>query len=429
MSSMSDASSFSSQSLSTSVPRHLLATSASSSSSQSNEVDAAKLRLRENIAKEILQTEKNYGQTLTTLVDQYLLPLRKLAGTAKQIVSKDDLRTVFYQLEVLRGINSLIECQLETRVNGWHEQQTLGDVFFVFSSALKAYSTYINNYTQALAHLGELQSNPQFIRFCRRRKGEWLDSLLIQPVQRIPQYIMLLSSLLDATPAGHPDFVLLTKGLQAVKQTAAQNHRAQRVLENAIVLQSLERKLSMRLSEGHRQFIRSFDVFMWDLKKKCVHRRTLFLFSDMLLLTKAIGHLDEVSSSSSTPGLSASQAPATPHTARENDKYKVLERLNLIDILRIVRERSIIREILPDANAISMAFGDVQKKLFGSSSLPSSSDDDYQWETSAKKMFILATLFRPLILSSPEKDEVVSAINTQVAEVTDNVRSRDTARF
>ena len=246
------------------------------------------MALRHNVAQEILQTEQNYGNTLTTLVECYLIPLRKLAGTAREVVSKEDLRAVFYQLEVIRGINSLIQCQLEERLRDWHGRQVLGDIFSLFSSALKAYSAYINSYTQALSILQGLRdSNPAFVKFCRRRRGEWLDSLLIQPVQRIPQYIMLLTSLLDATPQAHPDHLLVRRALEAVKRTAAQNHRAQLMLENFLALQVLEKKLGMKLSESHRHLVHRCEVFVWDLKKKKARAQTLFAFSDILLLAEA----------------------------------------------------------------------------------------------------------------------------------------------
>jgi protein subunit release factor A len=64
---------------------------------------------------------------------------------------------------------------------------------------LRLYSTYVNNYPAAIQTLQERrQECPQFAQFLHKieQKPECgyqdLQSLLIQPIQRIPRYEMLL---------------------------------------------------------------------------------------------------------------------------------------------------------------------------------------------------------------------------------------------
>lgn len=66
---------------------------------------------------------------------------------------------------------------------------------------LKLYSTYVNNYPTALQTLHQLQQENaqfgQFIRKCEEKPEcsfQDLPSLLIQPIQRIPRYEMLLQA-------------------------------------------------------------------------------------------------------------------------------------------------------------------------------------------------------------------------------------------
>ena len=52
------------------------------------------------------------------------------------------------------------------------------------------------------------------------RLGFNLRTLLIEPVQRIPRYQMLVKTMLDYTPAQSPDFAPLRRALQSISNTA-----------------------------------------------------------------------------------------------------------------------------------------------------------------------------------------------------------------
>jgi len=63
---------------------------------------------------------------------------------------------------------------------------------------------------------------------------------LIQPIRRIPHYILILSDLLKHTTSSHDDFESLTLALKQVKETAEFVNESKRVSENQIKLKALE---------------------------------------------------------------------------------------------------------------------------------------------------------------------------------------------
>ncbi len=74
------------------------------------------------------------------------------------------------------------------------------------------YTRYVNNYDAAEQHLIQLKSKDKekhrYLEVCKTHpEANGLDvrSLLIQPVQRVPRYRMLLEELLSVTDEGHPD--------------------------------------------------------------------------------------------------------------------------------------------------------------------------------------------------------------------------------
>ena len=59
-----------------------------------------------------------------------------------------------------------------------------------------------------------------FLNDVERRCNVTLQSLLIQPVQRIPRYKLLLEQLLKETPQAHPDHPNLVSTLEEVSAVA-----------------------------------------------------------------------------------------------------------------------------------------------------------------------------------------------------------------
>jgi len=151
--------------------------------------------------------------------------LRQAVDNQQPIISKEDIRKIFYQLEVIYGYNKTLLSSLEERMKQYNidengnsnsdisEPLLLGDLFLEMVSTrlileqfssfplqaafLQTYSSYINNYTCAIETLSSCSKNQQFLKFLQsdhvsqavgHKKMDLfiLKDYLIMPIQRIP---------------------------------------------------------------------------------------------------------------------------------------------------------------------------------------------------------------------------------------------------
>lgn len=115
----------------------------------------------------------------------------------------------------------------------------MGRIFKDFSAFLKMYREYIANFDIARARRGYLlTTNKRFADFLDKIKAEpvfkglGIEAYLIEPIQRIPRYRLLLEALLKYTSDNHPDRDIIAQALQQVSEVAIENNEAIRKREN-----------------------------------------------------------------------------------------------------------------------------------------------------------------------------------------------------
>ena len=204
-----------------------------------------RVKQRKTVVQEIYSTEKHYLTVLNVLVQVFLKPLRQIAGTEKW-VSAEEVRTVFNGIEVLQGCNNSLLEELEKRVAHWTDLTLIGDVFLTLAPYFKMYTNYISTYSQRIETLNGMLKKPEVLSwfnvtkkksfyfqkfvicnpfFCPfvclqeryndeefskgRLVKQKIKDLLIQPVQRLPKYALLLKVVLFAVSRGY--FVLVLK--------------------------------------------------------------------------------------------------------------------------------------------------------------------------------------------------------------------------
>lgn len=175
---------------------------------------------RYNVAHEILDTEQRYVKSLQQCIENHMKTLRN----NYTILNKGTVDALFSNIQEVYLHNRRFLKMLEDKMEGWNDQCCLGDLFCTFfvGYTKDVYSTYINNFDSALdLYYKLMDENPDFNAFVMTRKkslGLDLSSYLIMPVQRIPRYLLLLGTLLEATHEDHPD----RKGLQVAATKARQ---------------------------------------------------------------------------------------------------------------------------------------------------------------------------------------------------------------
>eukprot|EP01133_Synstelium_polycarpum_P019003 gene19003-22747_t len=193
---------------------------------------------RKQIAEEILQTEKAYVGKLKAIVDIYYIPL-KTASTENPHppLTVEQVHSIFSEILTIYNYNSHFLTTLEERMKSNNSSLVLGDLFISITDFLKSYSVYINNYSKGLATLEKVRKNSNiealFQSFQENPLCGNLDltSLLIQPVQRIPRYILLLDQMIKYTNKNSADLASLTKALDKMKVLASEMNENRREAE------------------------------------------------------------------------------------------------------------------------------------------------------------------------------------------------------
>eukprot|EP00026_Physarum_polycephalum_P000728 Phypoly_transcript_00729.p1 GENE.Phypoly_transcript_00729~~Phypoly_transcript_00729.p1 ORF type:complete len:1185 (+),score=285.31 Phypoly_transcript_00729:47-3601(+) len=247
----------------------------------------AQVYRRNEIAKEILNTEKKYVQNLDVLVELFLEPLKKM-------LTPQQIRQIFSNIEVIRGYNKTLLTRLDARMQVWYSKgQCLGDIFVEVTEFLKVYTTYVNNYNTSIAIMTECMENPKFSAFIEKMRsasecnGLSFASFLIQPIQRLPRYVLLLQDLLKYTTAKHADYAQLSKALQKMKDVADYVNERKREAENLTQVLAIQAKLTGKfenLAEPHRRYVRRGILAMFD-EKANMKSFFFFLFNDTLVYT------------------------------------------------------------------------------------------------------------------------------------------------
>jgi hypothetical protein len=165
-----------------------------------------KMQRRKRITAEMLSTEQSYVSNLRTVLELFSNPLKAAAqSTPTQILSLEQIKVLFGPLEPVFQINSEFCVCLENAMKHWHVDQKIGDMFIKAADSFKfVYVPYVLNYGEVCVILEKIRKkNNKFRDFLEaakedgRSKGLDIASFLIQPVQRLPRYELLLKDLIS----------------------------------------------------------------------------------------------------------------------------------------------------------------------------------------------------------------------------------------
>jgi len=246
---------------------------------------------RDKIAYEIYSTETTYVQNLEIAMLIYKKKLFEYESYIQPLIA------VFDIMQIIWEVNSTLLSQLKNKIKNWSNQQTIGDVILQLAPFLKTYQGYSNSYTDLLKQNiieNYKTMNPDFDKFLHDSishpiaKNLTLESLLIQPVQRLPRYVLLLDALLKETQIEHPDYELLKKAHINIKQVALYVNDAEAIAENRTKSLDLQKLFIMENDVAYE--VKPHTLFIQEIRvmKKVKHSwkpRLLFLFTDVLLLS------------------------------------------------------------------------------------------------------------------------------------------------
>ncbi|XP_056914247.1 rho guanine nucleotide exchange factor 10 isoform X1 [Takifugu flavidus] len=254
--------------------------------------------VRRCILGSILESEKNYLDALKRILEHYEKPLSQIEP---RLLSDRKLKITFYRVREILQCHFLFQIALASRVAEWDSLEMIGDVFvasFSKSMVLDAYSEYVNNFSTAMAVVRKTcASKPGFLEFLKHRQETSSDrmtlyGLMMKPIQRFPQFILLLQDMLKNTPVGHADRLPLQMALTELETLAEKLNEKKREADQRCEIRHIakamnERYLNKLLSNGSRYLIRSDDMIetVYSDRGEIIKtkERRLFLLNDVLM--------------------------------------------------------------------------------------------------------------------------------------------------
>ncbi|XP_015230836.1 PREDICTED: rho guanine nucleotide exchange factor 10-like protein isoform X2 [Cyprinodon variegatus] len=209
--------------------------------------------VRRHILGSIIQSERSYLESLRRILQEYHRPLME---AEPRILSPRKIRPIFYRVREITQCHSMFQIALASRVAEWDRSEKIGDLFvasFSKSMVLDVYSEYVNNFTNAMALIKKAcMSKPAFLEFLKRKQASSVDritlyGLMVKPIQRFPQFILLLQDMLKNTPKGHVDRLPLQLALTELETLAEKLNEQKRVADQIAETQQLARSVSDRL--------------------------------------------------------------------------------------------------------------------------------------------------------------------------------------
>jgi hypothetical protein len=106
---------------------------------------------RERVSFEILSSEHSFVDALAMCVELFLRPLEALAAAGKPILTEEKIAIIFSGIETILASNRRLLSELEKRLEKWHPNLCVGDVFMLIDQEfLGVYTNYIQNYSEAV---------------------------------------------------------------------------------------------------------------------------------------------------------------------------------------------------------------------------------------------------------------------------------------
>ncbi|PRP74676.1 hypothetical protein PROFUN_03598 [Planoprotostelium fungivorum] len=257
------------------------------------EVEDSSISHRTKIAREILSTERSYVGALEFTMKYFLKPLTELSETDKRILKPKTIDLIFSNLDQIYNANAPLLSALESKLSNWSDDtSTIGDMFLEQVPEFVAYKHYLERHDLTIRKLRKLDKKSSWQAFQQEMKEQPgslkgdLSFYLIQPVQRMPRYELLLKDLIKHTNENHPDYKNLKDALQSINElviSANEEMRKQAELEKLYKIQNKFTDLpsSVTIAVPDRKKVK--DGMLVKVCRKELKRRYFCLFNDSLI--------------------------------------------------------------------------------------------------------------------------------------------------
>ncbi|XP_077423351.1 FYVE, RhoGEF and PH domain-containing protein 4-like isoform X2 [Vanacampus margaritifer] len=243
------------------------------------------------IASELLHTEKAYVTRLNLLDQAFCTKLMEEAN--KGTFPVDVVKNIFSNISSINTFHSqFLLPDLEKRMGEWESTPRIGDILQKLTPFLKMYAEYVKNFDKAMELLKQWSDrSPQFKSIIQEIQSQeacgslTLQHHMLEPVQRVPRYEMLLKDYLKKLPQDDPDRRDAEKSLEIIATAATHSNSAIRKSENLKKLMEIYEMLGEEEDIVHasNEFIKEGHILKLAARNTSAMERYLFLFNNMLL--------------------------------------------------------------------------------------------------------------------------------------------------
>ncbi|XP_068275259.1 FYVE, RhoGEF and PH domain-containing protein 2 isoform X2 [Nyctibius grandis] len=195
------------------------------------------------IALELLETEQAYVNRLHLLDQIFYTELMKEAKNGKT-VPEEVVKMIFSNISSIYQFHAKFFLpELQKRMEDWSRSPRIGDVIQKLAPFLKMYGEYVKNFDKAveLITVWSEKSPPfqELIADIQKRKvcaNLTLQHHMLEPVQRIPRYELLLKDYVQKLPPESPDREDAEKALEMIFMVAKHSNAAIAEMFNNMLL-------------------------------------------------------------------------------------------------------------------------------------------------------------------------------------------------
>ncbi|XP_046306722.1 FYVE, RhoGEF and PH domain-containing protein 2 isoform X1 [Marmota monax] len=292
------------------------------------------------VVRELLETEQAYVARLHLLDQVFFQELLQEAQGSKAF-PEDVVRLIFSNISSIHQFHARFFLpELQRRLEDWTATPRIGDVIQKLAPFLKMYSEYVKNFGRAAELLATwTDKSPPFQEVIARiQSSEASGSLTLQhhmlePVQRVPRYELLLREYVQKLPAQAPDRADAQKALDMIFSAAQHSNAAIAEMERLQDLWEVYQRLGLDddIVDPSNHLLREGPVLKISFRRSDPMERYLFLFNNMLLYCVPrviqVGAQFQVRTRIDVAGMKVRELPDAefPHCFLVSGKQRTLE--------------------------------------------------------------------------------------------------------
>ncbi|KAJ8394787.1 hypothetical protein AAFF_G00041420 [Aldrovandia affinis] len=241
-----------------------------------------------NIARELLHTEEAYVKRLH-LLDQVFCTKLTEAG-----IPQDVITGIFSNISSIYLFHDrFLLPELKTRITDeWNSNPRIGDILQKLAPFMKMYGEYVKNFDRAMDLVNTwTQRSSQFKGVVQNIQKQdvcgnlTLQHHMLEPVQRIPRYEMLLKDYLKKLPQDALDRKDAEKALELISTAANHSNAAIRKMEKMHKLLEVYERLGGEedIVNPANELIKEGHIKKMSAKNGTAQDRYLYLFNNMVL--------------------------------------------------------------------------------------------------------------------------------------------------